>query len=269
MSSIKTNATSAKHLTNDISLARNESEKAKIVESLKSAQRPRVLSFINAHAFNLAWRNGGFRQALSDSDYLLRDGIGIKLLFASMGRNAGLNLNGTDFIPELLQSMPGATIQIYGANEKCNKLAVELAKDWKLDVVDHDMGFHDSQVYIDRAKANRSDIIVLAMGMPKQELLAMQLRDAIDYPALIINGGAVFNIVSGVTVRAPAFVRAVGLEWLHRLMLEPQRLWKRYIVGIPVFLSRIVIMALASWKGSLAPFRTSSDARSVSRDRNG
>ena len=268
MRQVATNAYEIKRLTNSILLARDGSEKANLVDSLKSAQRPRILSFVNAHAFNIAWKNVEFRSALSESDYLLRDGVGIKFLLNSLARNAGLNLNGTDFIPELLKSMPGKSVQIYGSNERCNELAGELAEDWGLTVVARDHGFHEPEHYIERAKAERSDIIVLAMGMPKQEMLSLQIRDAIDYPALIINGGAVFNIVSGITVRAPAFVRAVGLEWAHRLWLEPQRLWKRYVIGIPVFLMRLMAVALLARRRTPATFRAGAEATTLGRDRN-
>ncbi len=269
MRQVATNAYEIKRLTNSILLARDESEKANLIDSLKSAQRPRILSFLNAHAFNLAWRNTHFRSALSESDYLLRDGVGIKFLLNALARNAGLNLNGTDLIPELLKSMAGQTIQIYGANEHCNDLAGDLAEEWGLTVVARDHGFHDPEYYVERAKAERSDVIVLAMGMPKQELLALQIRESIDYPALIVNGGAVFNIVSGITVRAPYLVRAVGLEWAHRLWLEPQRLWKRYVIGIPVFLLRMAAVAILAGRRAPATFHARTEATTLGRDRNG
>jgi len=268
MRQVATSAYEIKRLTSSILLARDDSEKANLIDSLKSAQRPRILSFINAHAFNIAWKNTEFRSALTESDYLLRDGVGIKFLLNSLARKSGLNLNGTDFIPELLQSMPGKSVQIYGSDERCNELAGKLAEDWGLTVVARDHGFHEPDVYVERAKAERSDIIVLAMGMPKQELLALKMRDSIDYPALIVNGGAVFNIVSGITVRAPAFVRAVGLEWAHRLWLEPQRLWKRYVIGIPVFLLRLLAVALFARRRASATFHTAAEATTLGRERN-
>src|SRR5690606_40821841 len=87
----------------------------------------------------------------------------------------------------------------------------------------------------------RFPIIVLAMGMPKQEQVAVQLRDALNTPALLICGGAILDFAAERFPRAPLWMRRFGLEWLFRLLLEPRRLFKRYALGIPLsfyYLSR-------------------------------
>ena len=106
-------------------------------------------------------------------------------------------------------------------------------------------GFLDTPRYVRLAAAHRPHVIVLGMGMPRQEEVAAVLRAALGYPCLIICGGAIIDFLGGKTSRAPAWMRGAGLEWLYRLCLEPRRLFRRYVVGNPLFLSRALSLAAA------------------------
>jgi N-acetylglucosaminyldiphosphoundecaprenol N-acetyl-beta-D-mannosaminyltransferase len=89
-------------------------------------------------------------------------------------------------------------------------------------------------------------VIVLGMGMPRQEEVAAVLRSALGYPCLIICGGAIIDFLGGKTSRAPGWMRAFGLEWLYRLGLEPKRLFRRYVLGNPLFIARALRLAASS-----------------------
>jgi exopolysaccharide biosynthesis WecB/TagA/CpsF family protein len=86
------------------------------------------------------------------------------------------------------------------------------------------------------------------MGMPKQERVAALLARHLDYPCLIICGGAILDFLGGKVTRAPKAFRRIGMEWLYRFMLEPKRLFKRYMVGNFVFLYRGYRLAGSSRK---------------------
>jgi exopolysaccharide biosynthesis WecB/TagA/CpsF family protein len=88
-------------------------------------------------------------------------------------------------------------------------------------------------------------LIVLGMGMPRQELVACSLRAQLDYPCLIVCGGAIIDFLGGKTARAPAWMRRLGLEWVYRLAQEPGRLFRRYVLGNPLFLARALRLRLA------------------------
>ncbi len=75
----------------------------------------------------------------------------------------------------------------------------------------------------------------MALGAPKQEMFIDQYLRGLSVPVAIGVGGS-FEIITGVTHRAPMAIRRVGLEWLYRLCQEPRRLWRRYILGNPHFL---------------------------------
>ena len=91
-----------------------------------------------------------------------------------------------------------------------------------------------------------ADIILVAMGNPDQELW---LRDNLASTGcrLGIAVGGLFDFTSGETKRAPQWLRSARLEWLHRLAREPARLWRRYILGNPVFIARVIFQW---WSGA-------------------
>jgi len=83
----------------------------------KGPVKPRVLAFANAHAFNLAFEHPSFAQALRAADVLLRDGSGLALLLRRCGRAPGLNMNGTDFIAQVLRACDGLPVAVLGTRE--------------------------------------------------------------------------------------------------------------------------------------------------------
>ena len=107
-------------------------------------------------------------------------------------------------------------------------------------------GFLDTARYVRLAAAHRPAVIVLGMGMPRQEEVAAVLRAALGFPCLIICGGAIIDFLGGKTSRAPGWMRGAGLEWLYRLSQEPKRLFRRYVLGNPLFISRALSLAAAS-----------------------
>ncbi len=202
--------------------------------------RPRVLAFVNAHALNLAARSPAFAQHLAQADVLLRDGSGLALLLRGCGRPPGRNLNGTDFIPRLLHTCNGQPVAVLGTREPHLQRAVAAIRQRLMPaspVVSAD-GFQDADRYVQLLRAQRPRLVLLAMGMPRQEALAVQLRAALDFECLVVCGGAIADFLGGKVRRAPPWLRRLGLEWLWRLACEPRRLFLRYVVGNPLFLLR-------------------------------
>ncbi|WP_278381521.1 WecB/TagA/CpsF family glycosyltransferase [Pseudoalteromonas distincta] len=202
----------------------------------KSKSKKNVLSFVNAHAFNLANKNNDFFISLNSFKYVLRDGIGVKILLKCLGKEPGENLNGTDFIPSLLESYgKNKTIAIWGTKVEVIEKAIPEIELLGCKVVHYKDGFLNVNDYIKFSKHVNADIYLLAMGMPKQEVLAKALYEEID-SGLIICGGAIVDFMSGTIRRAPKIFRVTGLEWLYRLFKEPKRLFRRYVFGNVVFL---------------------------------
>jgi exopolysaccharide biosynthesis WecB/TagA/CpsF family protein len=205
----------------------------------------RVLAFVNAHAMNLVAESEPFYHSLCAADVVVRDGIGVALLMQLLNQTPGQNLNGTDLIPKVLARANGLPIALFGTQDPWLSNAAQavrerLAPDSELVVAN---GFLGLQEYIRLAARHRPRLIVLGMGMPRQEEVAVALRAALGSPCLIVCGGAILDFLGGKVPRAPEWMRRAGLEWAFRLGREPRRLWVRYVHGNPKFLKRALLLA--------------------------
>jgi exopolysaccharide biosynthesis WecB/TagA/CpsF family protein len=210
--------------------------KAAFLARLDAAERPVVVSFLNAHGFNLALKDPKFHADLVGADYLFRDGIGIALMLRLLSAPAGLNMNGTDLNPEMVQACKGRRVAICGTAEPWLSQGAEVVRSWGNPVVLTMDGFQGHAATVERLLASDAEVFLLAMGMPRQEAVAAELAAKLDRPAVILNGGAIVDFLAGRFPRAPESWRKLHLEWLFRLIQEPGRLWRRYILGGVVFL---------------------------------
>jgi exopolysaccharide biosynthesis WecB/TagA/CpsF family protein len=213
---------------------------------LSQQQRPTMLGFVNAHAMNSVAGAADFYEALVSADTLLRDGSGMATLFSLLGMPPGCNLNGTDFIPRLITQFNGRSMALLGTREpslsRAASAVAQLAPASQLTLAH---GFLPADDYVCLMQAQPCALIVLGMGMPRQELVARSLRAQLDYPCLIVCGGAIIDFLGGKTARAPVWMRRLGLEWVYRLVQEPGRLFRRYVLGNPLFLARALRLRLA------------------------
>ncbi|ORW18345.1 hypothetical protein AWC19_19545 [Mycobacterium palustre] len=210
-----------------------------LIAKCLASESPQIVSFLNAHGTNLCRRNRQFAESVLRSDLILRDGIGMQLLFKALKSDAGLNMNGTDLIPEMLNKAKGQTLGIFGTREPFLSGAAEALRRAGHDVVVCADGFRDPACYLTMMEQYRPRIVLLAMGMPKQEIVAVHLKEHATYNPIIINGGAVVDFIAGKVKRAPRWMRRLYMEWVFRLINEPRRLFKRYVIGNVVFLVRI------------------------------
>jgi exopolysaccharide biosynthesis WecB/TagA/CpsF family protein len=233
----------------------SEDDVRAIVCRIAERERATVLSFVNAHAINLCASSAAALEAFRSSDLLLRDGVGVKAAFAALGRRPGRNMNGTDFIPALLRTLPPQRLAVYGTASPWLERGVEvLRQTTRHTVVDCDHGFHPVERYIGAARRTRPDVVLLAMGMPHQEITAATLKATLATPTLIVNGGAIVDFLAGRVDRAPRLLRRLGLEWSYRLAREPRRLFRRYGVGGVQFARLVLRLRRTAGRPSLPVF---------------
>jgi exopolysaccharide biosynthesis WecB/TagA/CpsF family protein len=211
-----------------------------------AANRHLKVAFCNAHAANTAWADADFRSALSRFT-VFPDGFGVDLASRWLrGRPFAANLNGTDFMPELIRSSPRPLrIALIGGRPGVAKRAAaalaEMDRRHAFAPILH--GFapaEDILAWLDAMRETPADIILVAMGNPKQELW-IDAHLTADHGRLAVGVGALFDFLAGEVSRAPEWVRAARLEWMWRLMLEPKRLFRRYVLGNPLFLLRVLL----------------------------
>lgn len=236
------------------------SELNDLVEKLLHIEKPTTLGFLNQYGYNLAYSGKKNWRSFLGVDYLLRDGRGIEIAFRMNSVDPGKNMNGTDFIPKLISRFidqhPEAQCFAYGTESPWLEMGAERIFHGKaFDSLD---GFREQDAYINhflsRKIENNISLVLLCMGMPKQEEVARKLKSAADGKVLIVCGGAVLDFAAGKITRAPATFRKHGFEWLYRLAIEPKRLFSRYVFGIPVFFLRV----LSRSQGAPKTFRSKS-----------
>lgn len=219
----------------------SDSEVPGFIQEICASKKPVSLGFVNQHAYNLIEKDKQVFEAFAQLTYRLRDGGGIKIACKLNQCDPGANLNGTDLIPRLcdqyLTTHPDAEVFILGTQEPwLSRGASSLLKEKPCELMD---GFQEDLAYLDlvqqKGTADKPRLIILAMGMPKQERVAHLLMQQLSGPVLIICGGAIIDFSAGRVSRAPKLFRSLGLEWLYRLALEPKRLFTRYVLGIPLF----------------------------------
>lgn len=205
----------------------------------------RRVAFLNAHSANIAFRDADFRATL-DRFLVLSDGIGVDLAALMLyGRHFSANLNGTDFVPALLRSAPGPLrVGLYGARPGIAERAARglAALDRRHDYRALADGYgdeRDQHALLDTLSDWKPDILLVALGVPGQEKwIASNI--APGHCTLVLGVGALFDFLAGAVPRAPRWVRRARMEWMYRLALEPGRLWRRYLLGNPLFLARVM-----------------------------
>lgn len=229
-------SSTGQRLVEKISFSESDETAFALVQSGQEQGRPFILSFLNAHGFNLCHTNRTFFHSIMASDVVFRDGIGLKILFKLLKRNPGENLNGTDFIPFLLERLKQQRVALVGTKKNVLLAAAKHPALGRHEVVYCEDGFLPLNDYLRPIADAKPDVVLLGMGMPKQEELSLLLKSHVPGIRLIINGGAILDFMGNKVRRAPLFVRKIGLEWLFRLMLEPRRLFKRYVIGNFIFM---------------------------------
>lgn len=210
-----------------------------------------IVANINVQASNIAYKNKWFRDFLSNAPITFCDGAGIILGAKILGYTIPERITFADWMWQFAEFAESAGIAMYflgGRPGVAVKAANHLqAKFPNLKIAGTQHGYFnkmrddaENQAVIAAINAVKPDVLIIGFGMPIQERWLLENWEIID-AKIALPGGAVFDYLSGELQRAPRFMTEHGLEWLGRLIIEPKRLWKRYILGNPLFLYRIFL----------------------------
>ena len=232
----------------DIDLFDDEKEVLALLSKDIDSGRSIELFFLNAHCFNLAQKDREYFDILNSCDYLLNDGIGIKIASKIEKLVLKKNLNGTDFIPEIAEmaSKKGYKIFLLGAKDGiAEEAAVKLKEKFEgLQIAGVHSGYGLDESVLEMINNSKADILIAGMGVPMQEKWIRENKSKLGSVKLFVGGGAILDFLSQRIRRAPLLMRKIGLEWLFRLCLEPGRLWRRYLVGNFLFFYYILVLKL-------------------------
>lgn len=205
---------------------------------------------VNVHGMNLSADNPWLRDYLNQAEIVFCDGAGIILGARILGQHIPERITYADWMWQLAEfaAARGYSFYFLGAKPGIAQTAADrmIAHFPELKIAgvrdgyfNKDNGHPDNEAVLADINAARPNILIVGMGMPMQERWLLDNWNRID-ANIALTGGAVFDYISGDLKRAPTWMTDNGLEWLGRLLIEPRRLWQRYIVGNPVFLARVI-----------------------------
>ena len=184
---------------------------------------------------------------LQSTSYILGDGSGVRYASKIVKPQIVDNVNGTDLLPLLCEYSERHERRLFllGARPGiAEKMRENLLRKYpKLQIVGVRHGYFErdleSAEVIAEINASRADILLVAFGAPFQEKWIAQHFAEINCPIQLGVGG-LFDFYSGNIPRAPFWMRRLGIEWVFRLWQEPARMWRRYIIGNPLFIIRLL-----------------------------
>jgi N-acetylglucosaminyldiphosphoundecaprenol N-acetyl-beta-D-mannosaminyltransferase len=212
----------------------------------------RCVCTCNVHMIVTASRDAGLSAALERADLVTPDGMPVAVALRVEGFRAQSRVSGPDLawavceraaaekVPIYLYGATEATLERLKSNLKRALPALVIVGSWAPPF--RPLSYQEDQIAVDRIRASGARLVLVGLGCPKQELWMEAHRGRI--PAVMIGVGAAFDFHAGAVRRAPAWMQRSGLEWLHRLLSEPHRLWRRYLVTNSLFLLAMARRAL-------------------------
>jgi len=204
----------------------------------------------NVRLLNFAYQYKWLRKFINQAEIVCIDGVGVRVGAWLLGHKTVRRLNFTDFFWDLAEKVNshGFTFFFLGARPGIAEKAAAILKIQfpNLQIAGIYHGYFDKNIgskenisVINKINTARPNILIVGIGTPLQERWLMENIDQIEANVTMTAGGF-FDIFSGPRRRGPRFLTDNGFEWLTRLFIEPRRVWKRYLIGIPLFLWRIL-----------------------------
>jgi N-acetylglucosaminyldiphosphoundecaprenol N-acetyl-beta-D-mannosaminyltransferase len=230
-------------------------------------RRSRVVCVANTHMLVEASNNDDFKRVLFDADLVTPDGMPLVWMMKLLGAYNQDRVAGMDIFEEVcrLASERGVSIYLVGSHTAIlNRMQSRLEREFPLlkiagmESPPFSPSVPEDPELVERINLSGAGVVAVSLGCPKQEYWMNLHRNRVH--AVMIGLGAVFPVYAGIQTRAPRIIRDLGLEWLFRLLQEPQRLWKRYVTTIPVFIvlsaKQLVQSALVSMLSVIGSNRT-------------
>lgn len=204
----------------------------------------------NAYSVTMAERDSRFAEAMQDADLAIPDGVSVVMASRLLGVPIPKRVTGGDLMERmcaeaahygfrvfLLGGLPGAAVlAAHNLREQYPGLQI-CGTYWP------PQRFESDPAELGRMRREIAeaapDLLCVAFGAPKQEIWMQENRAQVKVGAML-GVGAAFDTQAGLRRRAPSWVQAIALEWLFRLLMEPRRLWRRYLIGNTQFIGLVL-----------------------------
>lgn len=229
--------------------------RAEILRVVREGERALVMH-VNAHGLNLAYHRPWLRETLNSAEVVFCDGAGVVLAARMLGRPSLERFTHADEMWRLAEFAEKHDLSLFflgalpGVAEEAAVRLREKHPGLKVAGVRHgyfdkSVGSPENEAVVAEINASRPNVLVVGFGMPIQERWLRQNWDRLDGVDVAMTLGAIFDYVSGELKRGPRLLVDNGLESVARLIVEPRRLWRRYVVGNPLFLLRVLKQCFA------------------------
>lgn len=212
-------------------------------------------AYLNVAVSNQARDDARTAELLSRADLVYVDGAGIRLGCWLLGTDCPPRNTGADFFPEVMAlcAQMGKSVGFLGGTPGGASRQAELLRarfpDLRITFIeDGYQGLQNETSWLPRLQIQPPALLLVGLGVPRQEEWIATHRGRLGN-CLYWSVGALFEYDTGSLSRCPAWMGKMGLEWLYRLLSEPRRLWKRYLIGNPRFLLRCLC---SRWRGRAA-----------------
>lgn len=210
-----------------------------------AARESRYVCICNAHSVVTAGQDPAFGSVVAQADMATPDGAPVAWMLRKLGYPDQQRINGPDLMWKYCAEAAQRDESIYlygGAPETLVALQAKLAATFPtLRVAGaysppfRALSAEEDAEVVARINASGAGTVWVSLGCPKQELWMAAHRGRIQ--AVMVGVGAAFDYHAGTIQRAPQWMQHAGLEWLYRLLSEPRRLWKRYLVTNTLFIA--------------------------------
>lgn len=205
----------------------------------------RTIAYANIHVLNTAYQDAGLRGFMNEVDLVYCDGEGVRLAAHLLGQEIPERMTGADWIVPLCECCEQEEIRLYflgSANGVASQAMAQLKDSFPRICIGTHHGYLTDPDISQEAVAQVNDfapgILLVGMGTPIQERWIAANRLSLRVP-VVWAVGALFDFVAGVQQRGPKWLLSLRMEWAYRLWTDPARLWKRYILGNPLFFWRV------------------------------
>ncbi len=208
------------------------------------------VAFVNPDCVNIARRDARYRKLVNHAGLVLADGIGMQIAGRMLQQPFSQNVNGTDLFPRLCERLAQRQGSLYllGAQPGvAEAVAARVLQEYPglrvLGARDGYFSVEEEAAVVADIHAAHPDVLLVAMGAPRQDCWIADHAARLG-AGVAIGVGGLFDFYAGRIPRAPQWLRELGLEWAFRLMQEPGRMWRRYLIGNFSFLLAIAMQKL-------------------------
>lgn len=215
-----------------------------VVEKMIQSKKGHQQIVVNAAKIVQMQTDTELREAVNSSDLINADGQAVVWAARFLGKKIPERVAGIDLFENLIQlcSIKGYRPYFFGAKEDVLEKLVSHYKQLypKLEIAGSRNGYFEKSEEVERSiaeeiKSSKADMLFIAFGTPHKEIFLNRWQSFMSIPFAMGVGGS-FDVVAGVTKRAPKWMQRFGLEWFYRILQEPKRMWKRYAKTNPLFI---------------------------------